>query len=290
MNIKTIKDIAKKLGKVTSEDEVKSLISELETLTGGQVVAETQQTYTILLDFDQICSDIGRYDLDYQMIESHDCDHYYSPDDYNPCKDDYCRCGRITDVYAISFQLSKLNLPDEATDIQQLLTMKYANRVFSSCLDSSSDFEWNAVGGYYGEELDYVRPVFDSYGWNKVRNMFDAWNKAKSDNERVEMFLTQEYGSVIIPGADYQVESILLRDIDATAALAGTPPVNDRHVRHLIHYKENLEGWIVLKQSDNKYKLIDGRHRYLALQEKPTKRKKAVVSTVHVKCIVMVPT
>lgn len=279
---KKILDLAKKLDKTKSKVEQQSLFVELEQTMKALRPAELDSAYVKLIDFEEVfefASD--RYNLNYRMNESNNCSAY-------GC-DDYCRCGRINYIEEVSCVMHDLTLPPEATEIQQLLSLHYLNRVLMS-LDSSGgdDFEWNAVGGYYGEELDYIRANRGSHGWLQVERRIEDWNKAKSDNERVDLFLLEEYGRLIVHNATYQVKDLLLSDIDATEALAGDPPVN-------IQFKNNLKqssslkelvGLIVIKQpGTSKYKLIDGRHRYLAIKELLGKK----ISKPHnVKCIVVV--
>ena len=189
--------------------------------------------------------------------------------------DDYCRCGtienaRVTDISPHE-ALSLLGFCDgDATE--KLLAFMF----FRHCFDGS-DFDVRTCGGYYGEEIDDVR--MRRSGYQKV----DNFNKLVNEDHLLPllcMILTNHYGYVrpeVLQYNDWHLTTISPGDIVV-------PKVGTQQVNEDIYcswddriYPEFYPGCVVIPDK-NKFKIIDGFHRWENFNSKKKRRKVKVLA------------
>jgi hypothetical protein len=172
----------------------------------------------------------------------------------NCCDDDYCRCGKIVDERVENIKISEL--------VKEICNSN--DIIFRYCvwrlavihkLYEGSNWSVKVCGGYYGQEIDGISLENNEF----VRDV--EMVEKLSTNERLEYVLNKEYGFLLdsLKGKNYIIKSVDFNDL-----MAGNEGYKKKVDKNIYDQSYNLPIGIYLKQED-KYKLIDGYHRYVSL-------------------------
>lgn len=235
------------------------------------------------VDIQEIKSRLGDVNYKFNCVSSSSYECRSSFGDYNPCENDYCRCGVVN---AVQVYFDSDNLPGVTfdSDVERLLLTRYLQKVgdrhlSSAAKDEYSDvsndnFDWNASGGYYGEELDSVIASFGSYGWEQFFEACKKWNQCANDADRVRLYLEDENGYILpeLYKCDFEFVFVSRKKIAYDSSVAKT-----KNMRKVLDYsfkmsRKNFDykslGLICRKDGDL-YRVIDGYHRAIALDRVP---------------------
>lgn len=224
--------------------------------------------------------DFTKIDYSYTCL-NYDYDTTYPCDNHKSCENDYCRCGRIENV-----RISDINLIDLTEDIYNKIfgdTKNVAIRrdININSLLSKFDIDkyfinriltlhrlyddncWHGdiCNGYYGEELDGI--FMDVMGSINDDLYFVLENDVV---KKIEFLLKKEYGYIDerLVGKNWDLEIVNMDDIVFP---------NSEHYKSIYtgleYYGDatyKLPRGILLK-SGNKYKVIDGYHRFKNTRE-----------------------
>lgn len=205
-----------------------------------------------------ILTDDLKYLIKYDTHYSHNCETY---------KCDYiCRCGVLTSCDITIDVGSLLNLCEKyssGTDIEKYLDFWYLKNTIKS-----NDFEYHSCSGYYGEELSRINLITLDLSFNNL-----------SISDKIRYLLTLEYKIIIgllqpyfTPEYTWEIKNVNISDV-----ISNITPNKNKTIEYYksIHFHLNkvseLEKnkykniFVPLCIPDiNKYKVIDGHHRFLA--------------------------
>lgn len=213
---------------------------------------------TISYSMKQPIADLNlQYALDYRLEEMTNCDERCDP---------YCRCSIITDV-----QFGELSSRDIIYPVLNNLNKKdirKKNPIFEYCLERvvsrirSEDLEWEAAGGYYGQEL--MRIVL------RDPSLLEDFLELRTPTEWIEYYLTKEYGYVLdeFKDKEWVLEKIPLSEVEIPHAYR---PLDEEQInKYFNQYNRDKVTLCVLTRANNS--LIDGYHRLMAAKKAETKQ------------------
>lgn len=195
-----------------------------------------------------------------------DCDY----DSYRPCENgddccdgDYCRCKKITNAY-----ISKFLFDDVVNFLVKEAHIK--NDIFIYCLDrvlrtlslNKESFTVEYGRGYYGEE---IYGIYLEEDLSKNINKCISELSNLSDLNKIKYVLNLEYGYILDSIKDCKnVEIVDLKVSDII--------LNESYRKKIFKIDEyygkdfKLPRGLYLKESLNKFRLIDGYHRLSSAQ------------------------
>lgn len=226
---------------------------------------------------------------DFKYMVSYDYDTIYSCEESGCNEEGICRCGYITNTYLYKVDISAIvtNIYSEIFD-NSISTKRH--HAINSLWGISKDIEkytidrilrinkvwkpefWNinVGGGYYGQEIDEV--ILNEDIVQKLNSQLERAFEIDNLNQRIEYLLQLENGFILegIKDKKYQVSVIDIDDVIFS---------NTEHQRRVIieeleHYSDkNYQGIraVVQKDSDRKWKVIDGYHRLSKTENKLVK-------------------
>lgn len=191
--------------------------------------------------------------------------------------DDYCRCGTIENARVTGISPwnanSLLGLCD-GDETEKLLAFMF----FRHCFDED-DFEVTTCRGYYGEEIDDVRMT--PGGYHKINN----FNRLLEEDENLAclcMILTHHYSYVRPEILQYKKWQLITIDTkDVVVPKVGAQQVDKSIYSHWDErsYPGFYPGCVVIPDKD-KFKIIDGFHRWENFNSKKKRRKVKVLAPV----------
>lgn len=202
--------------------------------------------------------------LDFQYSGAVEYDYYNARDcSSNGCSEEgICRCSKIEDERVISVNLGKL--------VFEIISRKIStkeNQFLDYCIyrlavihKMYEPHSWyiKTGGGYYGEEIYGV--FIDNQNFKEDVDELVTL----SPQERIKYILVKEYGFLLEP-----LEGKTFREIEVNS---GDLRVGNNEYRKKVKrgvYNDNYDLPIGLYlKSEDKYKLVDGYHRYVDLVTK----------------------
>jgi hypothetical protein len=171
-----------------------------------------------------------------------------------------CRCGeivnsKIEDCNVSNFaSLCKKYIKGKKDEIKFYCLERFLNEMVKKN-PLGKIFKIGTCGGYYGEEVEGV--YLTSFAQKEVGIFIEQLNK-KSHTELIEIVLEKEYGYILpqIKNKQWHIDKFLLSDIDISFE-------HKFNIDKINEYKSrNLS--CLCRKINEKYRLIDGRHRYIA--------------------------
>lgn len=215
---------------------------------------------------DDLLSQNWQYHTEYDYDTDSHCQ------EYGCDKEGICRCSTIE-----NFTIKEINANGIAESFCELADDEFTkyciHRAVINCrIWDTSLWEYSICGGYYGQEIEYVKMTSDLA--NHLRKFISEILKCRNNQKNLFSVLNAEYG-YILPELnkikDFKIENVNIQDI---------------HVGNLDHYKKldkkivdqyssyNLPVGVCVKKS-GEYRLIDGYHR-LAAKNKSSNHNKMV--------------
>lgn len=211
-----------------------------------------------MIDF-HYCVDV-EYDRNYDCISA-GCD-------------DICRCSTIydamveyVDIPAVVKKLHK-HLFSKQSKAEKEFNLYCLDRIYRYLkLYEPEKWEINVCNGYYGEEIDSVT-------LEDEKAVIAVIEKFKEADNKLHFILNLEYGFILpeIDGKDYEVKKIpyskikinrdYIKKIDTTSVELYREEINSSE--RLNEYKNMI--YMVVLEKEGYYRLIDGYHRYKALE------------------------
>jgi len=188
-----------------------------------------------------------RIDFDYDT--SHDCQSGSSC-----CDDDYCRCGKITNVRITDVSFYE----DQSIKKLKLVDQYYVDRVIRlSGVLQHENWDVNICGGYYGEETNGAILDYTAQG-DFEKHLREG--SALSDADKFKKLLEIEYGYVL--DVVKPLNKIRLLERNPKSLLL----FNDHYYCKIDPnlYKNHALPVCVARKEGNKYIVIDGYHRLAA--------------------------
>lgn len=184
------------------------------------------------------------------------------------CNDDYCRCTKIVNEHVTSLNIKKVikEFSNEYVKTNSYIDSYCFDRIcYAFRIYDKDSYEVEVGGGYYGEE------VYGVYFENEEK-IFDAYQYLLTLNtniEKIQYCLSLEYGYLI-----NCVESASTADIiEVSTKQIYTPQMEyfkrvDQNV--IDEYKNRYLPIAVCIKDGERYKLIDGYHRFVANKNEET--------------------
>jgi len=207
--------------------------------------------------------------MDFSYSIDYDSHREQNPNHDEICKDDYCRCSTlhptIDKIYPVGIKdiiCNKFDIKDEKT--------KYCvERICNKLTDA--DFECQVGGGYYGEEMDGI--TLDSWDiidqlegvidikLNRKRKI-EKLNSAQLEDEKIRKILIMEYGYLLdeLKDAKFSIIEVSPNDI----VFPSEKHFNELNEERVKKYTNHDGICGIVKQKNDKYKVIDGYHRIKA--------------------------
>lgn len=207
----------------------------------------------------------------YSSAIDYDYDRMESPDHYERCAGDYCRCTTLE-----NFVISKINIDRLVEFLKSNLEINhnlFDKDIVKICegLDKE-DFIFETSGGYYGEELDSVRidngkivnslaSLFSIKGYRKekLKKIISNTNNNYISDDYVKKILIEEYGYILesLKNSKFKIIDVNTNDIIF--------PQKEYNIfiksKNLSGYKNRKGICGLVKMVDDKYHVIDGYHR-----------------------------
>lgn len=190
------------------------------------------------------------YDVAMDIETSNDCDDSCDP---------ICRCGTIyhAEIKHVITKRIVEHFADKSDPIERHVIERIAS------LAKKEDFKIEIYDGYYGQE---VRGVY----CNSLDQDISAIKSMSSDSEKIEYWLTKEYG--------YVFKSIKNKQWFFLAGVPITEVHTDMDTSFIKLNQEKIEQYVnqikidnykpvLLCEVDSKYKLLDGKHRLVAAKQ-----------------------
>lgn len=220
--------------------------------------------------------------VDYEYTR--DCD-----TDPEVCRNDYCRCGRVTSTPEIAnsshnrhgFALECMNIlkGDMVSSSDLTLDDVIAYRVFAASFDNEA-FTADVMGGYYGEEVGQARI---SSITKKLEGGIDVINSTLSPVEKLNAALNVEYQWSTLKFNECKLITINADDFELVEYSSQKPKSKtfESSVKHTEAFKNydaiaHLGAFhagnaaalvpIVTKAPGGKYVIVDGNHRWAAVR------------------------
>ena len=184
------------------------------------------------------------------------------------CGDDYCRCGRVTNLRLTSIDVH--NFIDEllSKGCSEMLQYCVGRIVIHSGVIDEGSWELKITNGYYGQEVD--GGMLNSSVAQKLKNTLHFLETMQSDRDMLFYALTQEYGYII--ERLQKCERFSIEKVKKCKIIIGQKD----HYHHckldskamnayakLIEDNYDLPLALCLKEGDE-YRIIDGYHRVSA--------------------------
>ena len=210
-----------------------------------------------------------RKDLKYSPID-------YSTEGYYPCRsgedsycDGICRCYRITEVTFNTCPaqagdlLKRILVGDHPTEDLWFLALE---RVFRKHLCSEM-FEASWSANYYGDEVDHVYLDGSSSAWQGfLRDVHEVFEVGEPDlYEVIQRMLLVEYSSLLskIQDVDYwEIKSLNMSEVHTDDGVISR--VDKEIAQGYLTYPPVHKVQGVALFDGEKYRLVDGFHRYAA--------------------------
>lgn len=202
-----------------------------------------------------------QYDTEYDYRRSRcTCDAYE--------RGDYCRCTTIEEAWVESVDVRRVAARlyqrhrIEDSEINQYCFDRICSafRIFDKSL-----YEVESCSGYYGEEIDGVYFTKEEELYNTYREMFFK----QSDVEKIKFCLQLEYGYLL--DRINQTSSVTIIEVKSEDVVIPQTEYFYRLNRQVIEDYKGIKLPIALCVRDgNKYKIIDGYHRFAANKDRPT--------------------
>lgn len=211
---------------------------------------------------------ISHYSFDYDYDVYRACEN-----GADCCRYDFCRCGVIQNARILKLPSNILEtyMDEFRPPLKEKSPKKYTvtkkqpwSDLEMYCLDrlfiinqmyDLNKYRVYATGGYYGEEIGGVN-IEDSTFRADVNKMLNM-----PDNEKIRFVLNREYGYLLpeLEKADFVIEEINYADI--------LPPDDYRRTVGDCELRSAIIG--VYKRLGDKYRIIDGHHRWKKAQTFP---------------------
>lgn len=193
-----------------------------------------------------------RYDVDLKY------DTEYSCEDSGCNEEGICRCGRICnpEIRSVNSWVIAEHYADAGEPLQFYAIERYCSRL------QTDDFDIDWSSSYYGDEIDSVE-ITDHVKNNIVHI------KNLQGCDLIEFVLKNEYGDVLPQYRGHKwiyAPNVLVEDL-----ILGVPNRRDINKDRVNFYKARIgkeyEPILLCELHEQIYKVIDGYHRYTALQE-----------------------
>ena len=192
-------------------------------------------------------------DYDYERSECH-------------CNDEYCRCTTIEHAWVDKINVHKVieelyrrhSRTDSDIDKYCFDRICYAFNIYDK-----DYYEVETGSGYYGEE------VYGVYFENE-RNIFEAYYEMLAKNtvlEKIQYCLKREYG-YLIDCVKSATNASIIKVSPNDICLPQTEYFIKLKSKVIEEYKDRDLPIAVCIKDGNKYRLIDGYHRFVANQER----------------------
>lgn len=194
---------------------------------------------------------------------------------YGCNEDGICRCSRIGDITVTdicSFDMARILLEGDPSASKDKLTQYLVERLVKLAMKPGM-FMALTCSGYYGEEIESVQVDKNTPEYSEFMGVLEAFNRLKTDTQRVQMILTLEY-KILLPDIakikQWEVRSIPLSKIHVDSGVLSR--VSKKIVKDYVTYPpaHGVMGVVVPKGADG-YRLVDGFHRYSAWTKSPPK-------------------
>ena len=227
--------------------------------------------------------------IDYDYDYTHNCSSY-------GCNEDgICRCGEIIDARVESVDVE--SIADYVMDGKKDPLLKYCIERILVTNKIYEDHHWYLdVGpGYYGDEINGISLESANEFDKKLNHLFSL----QTDSERIRYALIEEYGYLleVIKDLEFSIEKVSRDDIkipndhyhakitpdsysmyvDKTTKPG--PWANKIYQGPITEYAYSYKGpaCVVREDDDGNLILVDGYHRYTALQHRKRNRKINVI-------------
>jgi len=201
-------------------------------------------------------------------ILTRSCGYHYVNYDYDEerdCEvagcDSICRCSKITatritsiNSFAIANDVMEL-LDSEDPSLRDVIENYIKNKV------SESDFDIAVSGGYYGDEIDYVK-MNHSKAVEILEFALSVRNKSTSD--LVQQALLLHHGYVLNQHENINVEQKKISYKELISKALMTNKFADINKVKRFDIPDQCSG-LILEENNGRYKIIDGNHRFQAL-------------------------
>lgn len=199
---------------------------------------------------------------------------YYSIDyDYRrsgcTCNDDICRCTTIEDSW-----IENIHVNNVIEELYKKYKTKNDNFVDRYCFDrichmlkiyDKDLYEIEVTSGYYGEEVDGIYFINEK----KLADCYSTVQKLNKDIDKIKYCLEFEYG-YLIDSVKNTTRVSLVRLYPSELIVPQREYFHRLFTSVVDYYKDiKLPICICIKDND-KYRLIDGYHRYAANEDKET--------------------
>ena len=167
--------------------------------------------------------------------------------------------GKITKVNYDSIQWTISN-NQKIRNIRDYCLDRYIRRNINI-----NSFEFDTTVGYYGDEPCALLERSDAQKINKFIDLLN--DKSKTDSSFVELVLIEEYGFILdeLKNKEWKFEKIKLNDIIVPTAMRHTQ--KEMIGEYIKILESNKELTCVCQKIGNKFRLIDGYHRYSAAKQ-----------------------
>lgn len=183
---------------------------------------------------------------------------------------DYCRCTTIERSWVESINVREIidKLYTKYCKAHSEINEYCFDRICSALKIYDKDYyEIETCGGYYGEEVDGV--YFEDE--EKIFNAYNEILKLDTDIEKIKYILELEYGYLICRVASKV--SALITEVDTEKIMFPQTEYFVKLNKDIIEdYKDRELPVAVCIKDGERYKLIDGYHRFIANKERATNK------------------
>lgn len=227
--------------------------------------------------------DINRnfiYELNFDNDDIYDCQN-------NGCQDDICRCSVVDNVTIYDVDIPSISKEIYNDIFDNSIATKRNNTINKIVYNIDKEFnlycidriirhfklwdkyswETNIIRGYYGEEVDSIK-IEKSIALKIQNNLNDIFS-IKDLNSKIEFLIKLEYGYILpeLIGCEYKISEINKNDIiyfkkDYLKSCIKEDYYSDKNYN-------GIRGIVLPK--DDKFRLIDGYHRFLSTDNEKIK-------------------
>lgn len=192
-------------------------------------------------------------------------------EEYGCSEDGICRCSTIENIEVKNIDINEIysTVIDSGQKLRVDLNFKQDEEFINYCVYrllvinkvyETSSWEVSTCRGYYGEEIDKVQ-FCDS---NTISKQIDTLYNV-SAQERIRRILEMEYGFVL---ESFKGKKFVEKEISVDDIFVGNDSYRKKVESGLYkEYPKDLPIGIYLKDGE-KYRLIDGYHRFIDLAQK----------------------
>lgn len=171
--------------------------------------------------------------------------------------DDYCRCGVIVgvDVSIDTVEMAQAYGVDDPLESYLIERLLVCERIHDP-----ENWEFRAIPGYYGEELDGVS-LADGVG-ERIDAAIAQLRAIPDQSARVEHALVREYGHVLptLTGRSWGIRRVAREQL-----LIGSPHQATKAAQEeLGHYRRRSGPLAMVIPSGDRFHVVDGYHRLAA--------------------------